>query len=184
MTGGSGGPRRIPTADLTAAEAAALRDLLWTAFPPGEESFTEDDWDHALGGVHIVQEVGGRIVSHASVVERELHVAGRPLRTGYVEAVASDPAHQGRGYGTVVMRDVNAYIRDRFELGALGTGLHHFYERLGWVTWRGPSSVRTHDGLVRTADEDGSILVLRTPSSPDLDLIAPITCDWRPGDVW
>ena len=49
MTGG-GSLRRIPSADLTPTEIAALRDLLWTAFPPGEEGFTEDDWDHALGG--------------------------------------------------------------------------------------------------------------------------------------
>lgn len=183
MTGG-GSLRRIPSADLTPTEIAALRDLLWTAFPPGEEGFTEDDWDHALGGTHVILEVDGRIAAHASVVERELHVANRPLRTGYVEAVATDPALQGRGHGTIVMRDASAYIRDGFALGGLGTGAHHFYERLGWVTWRGPTSVRTRDGLVRTADDDGSILVLPTPSSPELDLSAPISCEWRPGDVW
>jgi aminoglycoside 2'-N-acetyltransferase I len=176
--------RRVRTSDLTAADVAAIRELLWAAFPPGEEGFTEDDWEHALGGIHVVLEIDGRFVSHASVVERELHVAGRPLQTGYVEAVATDPAHQGRGHGTIVMRDVNAHIRGRFELGALGTGLHHFYERIGWVRWRGPTSVRTRDGLVRTPDEDGFILVLRTPSSPDLDVTAPINCEWRPGDVW
>jgi len=44
--------------------------------------------------------------------------------------------------------------------------------------------VRTRDGLVRTPEEDGFILVLRTPSSPDIDLTAPISCEWRPGDVW
>jgi aminoglycoside 2'-N-acetyltransferase I len=184
VTDGDDRLRRIPTADLTATQTAALRDLLWTAFPPGAEGFTEDDWDHALGGVHVLQEIDGRIVSHASVVERELSVADRPVRTGYVEAVATDPAYQRRGYGTGVMRDVNAYIRTGFELGALGTGAHRFYERLGWVTWRGPTSVRTRDGLIRTPNEDGFILVLRTPSSPDLDLSAPISCDWRPGDVW
>ena len=181
---GGGSPRRIRSADLTPTEIAALRDLLWSAFPPGEEGFTEDDWHHALGGIHVIQEVDGRIVSHASVIERELRVADRPLPTGYVEAVATDPALQGRGHGTIVMRDVSAYIRDGFALGGLGTGAHHFYERLGWVTWRGPAFVRTPDGPVRTPDDDGSILVLPTPSSPELDFSAPISCDWRPGDVW
>jgi hypothetical protein len=37
---------------------------------------------------------------------------------------------------------------------------------------------------VRTAEEDGNVLVLRTPATDDLDLAGPITCDWRPGDVW
>jgi aminoglycoside 2'-N-acetyltransferase I len=84
----------------------------------------------------------------------------------------------------MVMADATAYIRDAFELGALGTGRHHFYERLGWQTWTGPASVRTPEGPRRTPDEDGFILVLPTPASPALDLTAPISCDWRPGDVW
>lgn len=160
--------------------------MLVAAFGTDEdERFTDDDWDHAVGGVHVVLDVDGEIVAHASVVEREIHVDGRPLRTGYVEAVATAPALQRRGFGTLVMADVNACIRERFELGALGTGEHHFYEQLGWLTWAGPSSVRLADGLLqRTPDDDGYILVLPTPTSPSLDLASPISCDWRPGDVW
>jgi aminoglycoside 2'-N-acetyltransferase I len=177
--------RRVPTHALTAAEVEAIRELLWAAFPPGDdEAFTEEDWRHSIGGLHFLLELDGEFLAHASVVERELHVGGRPLRTGYVEAVATGPERQGRGLGTRVMREVNSYIEERFELGALGTGSHHFYERLGWLTWRGPTSVRTGDGTRRTPDEDGFILVLPTPASPPLDLEAPISCPWRPGDVW
>ncbi len=184
MTNGSRRVRRVPTDELTTAEVSALRALLWAAFPPGEEGFTEEDWQHALGGMHFLLDDDGAIVAHASVVERELHVAGRPLRTGYVEAVATTPAAQGRGLGTIVMRDVTAYVRDEYELGALGTGVHRFYERLGWETWRGPSAVRTVEGLVRTPDDDSYIMVLRTRTSPALDPVSPISCEWRPGDVW
>ena len=159
--------------------------MLAAAFGSAEEErFTEDDWQHALGGMHFVLDIEGEIVTHASVVERELHVDGRSVRTGYVEAVATAPEHQGAGFGSIVMRDVAAYIRGRFELGALGTGSHGFYERLGWQTWSGPSSVRTSDGIRRTPDEDGYILVLLTPASPPLDLGAAISCEWRRGDVW
>jgi aminoglycoside 2'-N-acetyltransferase I len=162
-----------------------LRTLLWSAVPPGdEEGFDESDWQHALGGRHFVVEVDGRIVAHASVVERDLHTAGRHFRTGYVEAVATDPARQGEGYGSQVMREATAYIEDRFELGALGTGRHGFYERLGWQTWLGPTSVRTAGGPVRTPFDDGYILVFLTPRSADLDRTAPISCEWRPGDIW
>lgn len=155
------------------------------AFGPDDEGrFTDDDWDHASGGIHFVLDLGGEIVTHASVVERELHVDRRPLRTGYVEAVATAPDREGAGHGSLVMADVTSYIRDRFELGALGTGRHRFYERLGWVTWAGPAFVRTTEGPQRTPDEDGHILVLPTPSSPPLDLTASISCDWRRGDVW
>jgi aminoglycoside 2'-N-acetyltransferase I len=177
--------RRVLTADLTPAEIAAVREIMTLAFGDDEEErFRDEDWEHALGGVHVVVDLDGGIVAHAAVVERELQVAGLPLRTGYVEAVATTPGRQGEGLGTLAMREVNAIIRDRFELGALGTGSHHFYERLGWLTWQGPTYVRTSDGLERTPDEDGGILVLETPTSPPLDIRAPLSCGWRPGDVW
>ena len=118
------------------------------------------------------------------MVDRDIRVGGRKLRTGYVEAVATAPSHQGRGYGTIVMREVNEHLAARYELGALGTGSQGFYERLGWEIWRGPSLVRTQNGDQRTPDEDGYILILRTPTTPPLDLNAAITCEWRPGDVW
>jgi aminoglycoside 2'-N-acetyltransferase I len=179
--------RRVPTADLAPAEVAAVRALLEAAFLPGEDGpFTDDDWLHSIGGIHFLLDLEGRPVAHASVIERELHVGGRPLRTGYVEAVAVDPAMQGLGLGTRLMEAVGAEIRDRFELGALGTGSHHFYQRLGWRTWLGPSSVRLADGAGTepSPDDDGYILVLETPTSPELDVTAPISCEWRPGDSW
>lgn len=149
-----------------------------------DERFTDADWDHALGGLHFVLEVDGRIAVHAAVVEREIRVGEQALRTGYVEAVATAPARQGVGLGSSLMGDVTAHIRDVFELGALGTGRHRFYGRLGWRIWTGPSFVRAPDGRHATPDEDGNILVLTTPTTPPLDPTAPISCDWRPGDVW
>ena len=68
-----------------------------------------------------------------------------------MEAVATEPALQGQGYGTTVVEAVTALIRESFELGALGTGVHHFYERLGWETWTGTAFVRTAEGLAADA---------------------------------
>ena len=177
--------RRLATTELTPADVSAIRSLLEDAFGPDEdERFTDDDWDHAVGGVHFVLDLDGALIAHASVVERRLQIGGRPVRTGYVEAVAAAPGHQGAGYGSMLMADVATWIATHFELGALGTGRHSFYERLGWQRWRGPSSVRALDGTHRTPDDDGFILVLATPASPTLDLTEPISCDWRAGDVW
>ena len=194
MTLESDGPREDPpvarirqllTDGLGEPEIAAIRELLDAAFWDDEdERFTEDDWLHSIGGLHVVLDLAGEIVAHASVVERELRVAGQPLRTGYVEAVATAPAYQRRGYGTQVMRAIAEEIRAEYELGALGTGEIAFYERLGWRVWQGPTSVRTADGQRRTLDEDGGIMVLLTPTTPAIELDAPISCEWRPGDVW
>ncbi|MGZ9160277.1 MAG: GNAT family N-acetyltransferase [Candidatus Limnocylindrales bacterium] len=179
--------RRGTSDSLLGPEIDAIRTMLVDAFAPmarDDGAFEDADWDHALGGIHVVLESDGEIVAHAAVVERTLEIAGRPVRTGYVEAVATRIGHHGLGHGSTVMTEVNTIIRAGFELGALGTGRFSFYERLGWERWRGPSSVRRPDGPVQTPAEDGYLLVLRTPTSPTLDLDAPISCDWRPGDVW
>ena len=190
---GGGGPRnasairvrRVATSELSAAEIAEIRRLLGDAFGDDpEERFEDADWEHALGGMHVVLDDQGVIVAHAAVVARELHVAGRPIRTGYVEAVATVPGRQGEGLGSRAMEAVGDIIEAEYELGALGTGRHHFYERLGWETWRGPAFVRTSEGDRRTTDDEGYILVLRTARTPALDLSDAVSCEWRPGDVW
>lgn len=174
-----------PTAAVPDADLRVIRAILDEAFGTDpDEAFTDDDWIHGLGGLHVIAEVEGAIVAHASVVERELHVGSVPLRTGYLEAVATLPSRQREGWGSAVVRAATELVLERDELGALGTAEHGFYERFGWRTWRGPSFVRSPTGLVPTPAEDGYIMVLATPSSPPLDWTAPISCDWRAADVW
>jgi aminoglycoside 2'-N-acetyltransferase I len=81
------------TAELTVAEIATIHNLLWAAFASDCCGFTEHDWEHAVGGVHFVLERDGAVVAHASVVDRLLNVGERPIRCGYVEAVATTPRY-------------------------------------------------------------------------------------------
>lgn len=185
MRGASeGAVRRLASDELRPEDVVSLRRLFDEAWPDASDPFTDEDWDHALGGLHFILEEDGAIVAHASVVERELHAGEHRLPTGYVEALATRPIRQRRGFGSSVLRAVNEYLDRTFQLGALGTGSFSFYERLGWVVWKGPTFVRTASGLVRTAEEDGYVLVRLTPSSPELDLTSAISCDSRAGDVW
>jgi len=166
---------------LTAASRAELRMLLDAAF---EGDFTDDDWNHALGGLHVWLTGANRVISHASVVERTLVCSGRRLQVGYVEAVATAESDRRKGYGSTVMKRVSELIGERYVLGALSTGTPELYERLGWERWRGPTFVDSPSGRVRTPEDDGGVMVLHTRQSPDLDLDGDIACDWRPGDVW
>jgi aminoglycoside 2'-N-acetyltransferase I len=176
--------RTLPTAALSDEDVAGIQALLTAAFERDEHGgFTWDDWLHAIGGTHLVLERDGVIAGHASVVERTLEISGRPVRTGYVEAVAILPSLQRQGYGTLLMRAVHDVVAG-FDLGALGTGSQPFYERLGWKVWQGPTSVRIDGRTEPTPDEDGYILVRPTPTSPPFALTEPISCDWRPGDAW
>ncbi len=175
--------RTCATAELDPAAVRALRTLMAAAFDDG---FTDDDWDHALGGRHVLLLEDGEVVAHASVVPRRLRAGERWLDAGYVEAVAVDPARQGAGAGTAVMRRIGEVVRAEHDLGALSTSAHGFYARLGWERWRGPTWVLTGDGAdpLRTADEDDGIMVLRHGPSASLDVTLALACEERCGDSW
>jgi aminoglycoside 2'-N-acetyltransferase I len=169
------------TADLDPATLRAARSLLEAVFA-GE--MTEDDWEHALGGVHALVWEEGELIGHASVVQRRLLHGGRALRTGYVEGVAVRADRQGRGHGAALMAALERVVRGAYEVGALGTTdeAAGFYAARGWEVWRGPLSALTPDGVVRTTEEDGAVYVF--PGAHPLDLSGELTCDWRDGDVW
>lgn len=156
--------RLVPSDALHPDEVVGLRELFDEAWSDDVEGFTDQDWGHAVGGVHVIAEADGRVVAHASVVRRQLHTAGHRLRTGYVEAVATRPSHQRRGLGSLVIGEVGELIDRTYRLGALATGVVGFYESLGWVAWDGPTFVRTTAGNVRTPDEDGNVFVRLTPT--------------------
>lgn len=156
------------------------RDLLFVVF----DDMTDQDWEHALGGMHVVAWLGGSVVGHASVIQRRLVHRGEALRTGYVEGVGVHPSLQGRRIGGRMMTELERIIGASYDIGALGASdaAVTFYEHRGWMKWRGTSSALTPTGLTRTPDEDDCIFVL--PGGKILDLTGELTCDWRDGDVW
>jgi len=177
--------RILPTEEVTPELLAELTMVCEAAF---EKPFARV-WERIGPGIHVVALDGGRVTAHAMVVDRRIYLGHEPdqaLDVGYVENVASRPELHGRGHGTAVMREINRLIAEEYALGALATGSNGFYARLGWETWRGPTFVRMLDGeRVRSADQDGDVMVLRTPRTPaDLDIAGPIAVDWRAEEPW
>jgi aminoglycoside 2'-N-acetyltransferase I len=85
--------RRLATSALGPRLEREVRNLLERTFAGTDEGdFTDEDWRHSIGGMHFLIDHLGSLAGHASVVERRLEVGGRPVRTGYVEAVAIAPA--------------------------------------------------------------------------------------------
>lgn len=80
--------RTAHTADLDGATRAEVRQLLDDAF---DGDFGESDWEHCLGGVHVLVREGGSLVGHGAVVQRRLLHGGRALRAGYVGRRPSPP---------------------------------------------------------------------------------------------
>jgi aminoglycoside 2'-N-acetyltransferase I len=170
------------TPGLSPDRLAEVRALLDDAFAG---TFTDDDWDHTLGGVHVVvTDEADRVVSHAAVVPRTITIGEEEFAAGYVEGVATAPTHRHAGLGTAAMEEVGGVIGSVFALGVLSTSSPGFYARLGWERWRGPSYVRDGEDMVRTEDEDDGIMVLRVGPSAAVDLTLPITCESRSGDDW
>jgi aminoglycoside 2'-N-acetyltransferase I len=173
--------RLAHTADLDAATLTAARALLDEVFAG---DMTDDDWEHALGGMHALVWEGGDLVGHASVIQRRLLHGGRALRTGYLEGVGVRADRRRRGHATAMMQALERVVRAAYDLGALGATdeAAPMYSARGWKRWRGPLSAITPTGITRTEAEEGSIYVL--PGAVPLDLSGELTCDWREGDVW
>lgn len=173
--------RTAHTSELSAVDHRAIRQLLDDAFDGG---FDDADYEHALGGVHVLVSDEGRLVGHGAVVMRRLLHAGRALRTGYVEGVGVHADRRRRGIGSTVMRTIEEVIRGAYELGALsaseGAGL--FYAGRGWQRWSGTASVLAPSGITPTPGEEDAIFVL--PVTTLLDPGGDLACDWRNGDVW
>ncbi|MBO4205929.1 GNAT family N-acetyltransferase [Micromonospora echinofusca] len=169
------------TADLDAATRTAIRALLTTAF---DGDFSDEDWEHSLGGVHALVLEGDELVGHGAVVQRRLLYRGRALRAGYVEGVAVRADRRGRGYGAAVLTELERVVAGGYDLGALSSSEEAlgFYAARGWLRWTGPTSVLGPEGVRRTADDDGGVFVL--PGAVPLEVSEPLVCDWRDGDVW
>ena len=174
--------RLVHTSDLDSETLINARRLLADAYA-GE--FTDADWDHTLGGMHALVAHRGALIAHAAVVQRRLLHRGDALRCGYVEGVAVREDWRGQGLGSAVLNAVEQVIRGAYQIGALsasGAGAR-LYRPRGWMCWRGPTSVLSPTGILRTAEDDGSVFVLPV-EGPAVDPDSELVCDWRDGDAW
>ena len=170
------------TEDLDASQRAAIIAVCVAAFndPEFEALFSYIP----SGGLHFVGSVAGKVVSHAVATTRWVQPEGLPpLRTAYVDAVATDPARQGRGCGSAVLRALARGVAATHQIACLETGRVGFYERLGWERWRGPRAGRGEDGFIPTPDEQ-NILILRLPNTPPLDLDGLLTIECQKSRIW
>ncbi len=175
------------------SDRQAIRALCTRAY--GEDvwcdyGYLKDAW-HVIGrAVPVdgspVDALHAPIVSHALWVERALSIAGGPkLKTAFVEYVATEPACQGRGLASGLLRhliNVVAQPERGYRLAALSPADSDFYERLGWQLWEGDLLIRRGPMLISTPDD--VVMVHRLPASPDVDCTAVLSAEWREGELW
>jgi aminoglycoside 2'-N-acetyltransferase I len=135
-------------------------------------------------GLHFIAQHGDQIVSHAVVTTRWVQPERLPiLRTAYVDAVATLPAYQRRGYGSAIMRELAAHLTD-YDLACLETDHPAFYEQLDWQRWRGPRAGRISGGQLISTPDLQNIMILRLPNTPPLDLDRLLTIEAQTGRIW
>jgi len=168
----------------------AVRRFLVEVF---DDEFSEQDWEHSLGGIHVIAFDGDDVVGHASVVQRQMIVGGRTLRIGYVEGVGVRADRQRAGIGGQMMSVLEGIIERAFDFGALSASdaAVPMYAGRGWTVWRGPLSALTPDGVVPTPEEEGGVYVWNQRDQDidggidgGIDVAAELSCDWRAGDLW
>lgn len=149
----------------------------------------DEDYGPALrsfsDATHVLGKLDGRLVSHALWITRWLQSGERaPLRTAYIEGVATHPDFRRRGFGAAVMREVRRRLDEleAFELAALSPAQPEWYARLGWERWRGPLFIRTPAGRQATPGEE--VMIGRLPRTPELNLDEPLSAEWREGELW
>ena len=172
--------RTLSDQHLDATQHHAIRVLLNAAF---DHEFSDEDNDHAAGGVRVIAMDGAQIVGHAAVVARTITIAGTPHTVGYVEGVAVLPSYQGQGIGAQIMRQITDMAQRDFEIAMLSTGEIDFYAKFGWQRFVGQSFVDEHGTIIRTAAEDEGLMVLTHLHHLNQPGVAWV-CDWRTGDVW
>lgn len=174
--------RLAHTSQLGPGTLDEIRELLVSAF---EGDFAEEDFEHALGGMHALVHEGGELVAHGSVVQRRVVHGGRALRVGYVEGVGVRADRRRRGIGSAVMAGLEAVIGRAYVLGALSASAEgaSLYERRGWTVWAGTVGVLGPQGPERLPEEEGSTYVWVPPGGVRLDHAGRLDFDWRDGDV-
>ena len=154
------------TADLAPVLLDASRALMYDTF----DDMAEDDWEHALGGVHAVVLDDGVVTATARSCSAGSPHGGRPLRAGYVEAVAVRADRQREGHGAALMRELERVTappttsgrsarptRARCSTRAAAGGC-------GAARWRSSPS-----GVLPTPDEQGGVFVLPAAAALDLE---------------
>jgi aminoglycoside 2'-N-acetyltransferase I len=169
----------IPRDKLSAVEYGAIVDLCSRAF--------EEDYAPYLAtfedAVHVLARLDGVLVSHALWITRWLQIdAGPLLHTAYVEGVATAERFRGRRFARTVMKRLVEEITN-FDVAALSPADTNLYVHLGWECWQGPLFHR-RDGKLIPEPADESMMILRLPKMPSLDLLQPISIEWREGEVW
>ena len=172
----------IRTVSLSNEERAEIMRVCCEAFGgPFDELFDLV----APTGVHVLARLDDCLVSHAVITERRFRIGDLPvMRAAYIDAVATLPGEQRKGYGSEVMRKTVEYASVEFDIAGLATVLDHWYGNMGWEHWKGELGLDDGGAVTVTENLEERVMIHRLPATPAVDVNARLIADWRPGGGW
>ncbi|MEW2115280.1 GNAT family N-acetyltransferase [Streptomyces sp. NPDC005474] len=169
------------TEQLSKQERHDLRTMLEKVF--GRSRYTDESWEHCLGGVHYLLRYGDTLVAHGALVPRYLRQGDRVLRGVYGESMATLYDWRELGFGSIIVAMATANVRNNYDIGVFAASKYAFYERLGWEKWRGPTFIETEHGIEPRGPARGAVM-FRLPKHSTIDPDAELVTDMRKGDPW
>ena len=178
---------QLVVADAADLSGALRREIIELCEAAYDEDFSRL-FEELPGSTHVLARMpDGALVSHAEIVARWLQPGDLPpLRTAYIEAVATASAWQRRGFATRVLDRLMEIVEadSSWQLAALSPAVPDFYARRGWEAWSGPLAIRRGDVLEPTSDDE-LVMIRRLATTPTtMDLSSRLTAEWRRGELW
>lgn len=169
------------TCHLSKIEKEILYSLLIESFG---DDFSLDDFQHALGGMHIFAYYQEKMVGHIAIVQRNMAIDNNPISVGYVEAMAVLKDYRRQGIGKELMTQANDIIKSCYQLGLLSASEKGIplYSLLGWRKWTGKLFELNQGVYKQTEGDDEGIMALSAIN--EIDLTSSLYCDFRSGDQW
>lgn len=155
--------------DLCNAAFGQPFDILFSMLPPD--------------GTHLLGREDGRLVAHLVITDRAMRFGdGGWLRAAYLDAVATHPDFQKRGFAGDLLSMASSLCRDRYDLQALATNMPDLYARHCFLKWRGKQFIECEFGEgTEETEEQGNLMVFFSHRTEITDFTLPVTANWRPG---
>jgi aminoglycoside 2'-N-acetyltransferase I len=144
-------------------------DILFSLLPPD--------------GTHLLGREDGRLVAHLVITDRAMRFGENAwMRAAYIDAVATHPDFQKRGFAGDLLSLASDLCRERYDLQALSTNAPDLYTRHAFLKWSGKMLIEGEFGEGTTeTEEQGTLMVLFSHRSKITDFTLPVTSNWRPG---
>ncbi|AJY75561.1 hypothetical protein VN24_14565 [Paenibacillus beijingensis] len=152
-------------------------DLLGNVFTVGRAFFQKRlDYDAAYDPETTwVATVEGELAASVQLFPYDMRVGEARLKIGGIGSVSSDPRFRGMGLVHGILLEMTEWMKKReYDLSLLFTGIHPFYEKVGWETVEEPRYEL--DAASVAGSYDDSVYRISSFSRSDLEEIMAV-CD-------